>query len=538
MIKKLLASDSVTPKIILGVLLFSIPVIALPYDQHLLFYGAYSCLIVGAYFVISSRLSSSDEKLLGYLTDIAGGNLVVSSDLGEKARSVITSYSEKINHIANTLSTEKAISIKDAYDYEGFLHKHKGVKRIFITDETGQQIYNSAVTDPDRLLFNGDRSYFKESKNTGKIQISNCTFSKRENRLAIIVAAPYYNNDTFHGIVAATIDLIEISPSAELKQNIVLGTIQVLNGILRNIKAASSDAKASAEALATSTQKASSTVDEVSKAIDEIAEGACNQATDTENASQTVSKLSAIFDIMNDKTSEMNRFSERIVGEKDNGTNAIKHLKEKSELAESTNVNVQRAISELDKNTQSISSILDSISAIAVQTNLLALNASIEAARAGEQGKGFAVVAEEIRKLAEESSEAANQIREITTSIVNGSGETVETMKRVSDISSEQKNAVKHMEKSFNEISESIIGITKGIQSVKASSDELALVISDIVNTISNISAVSEESAATSEEVNASMHQQSSAVDEIASEAKALNAISVRLKEDLDKFKV
>ncbi|SDZ09743.1 methyl-accepting chemotaxis protein [Tindallia californiensis] len=538
MLKKWLSSKAATPKIILGALLFSVPIIVLPYDKNLLLYGLYSWLLIGIYFFISSRLVKDDEKILTYLTDVAAGNLVVSSELGKQTTSIIFSYSEKISHIAHSLSKGSDLSTKDAYDYEGFLRNHKGIKRIFITDETGQQIYNSAVTDPKKLLFNGDRSYFKNAEKTGKPQVSNCTFSKRENRLAIIVAAPYQRNARFNGIVAATVDLIEISPASEKKQNIVLGTIQVLNGLLRNIKGISSKAKSSAETLAMSSQKASDTVDEVSKAIDEIAEGACAQATDTDHASQTASKLSTVFEEMDGKASEMNRFSEKIIGEKEQGEVAIKQLKEKSELAESTNDSVEKAISDLDKNTQSISSILDSISSIAVQTNLLALNASIEAARAGEQGKGFAVVAEEIRKLAEESSEATDQIRNITTAIIYGSGQTVETMKKAKQISSEQKNAVENMEKSFNEISTSISGITKGIQSIKDSSRDLSFVVSDIVKTMTNISAVSEESAATSEEVNASMHQQSSAIDEIASEAESLNALSVKLNDELGKFKV
>ena len=78
---------------------------------------------------------------------------------------------------------------------------------------------------------------------------------------------------------------------------------------------------------------------------------------------------------------------------------------------------VSDAIGELAAKSEHIGVIVATITGIAGQTNLLALNAAIEAARAGEQGRGFAVVAEEVRKLAEESQEAAHEISDLVAAI-------------------------------------------------------------------------------------------------------------------------
>lgn len=315
-------------------------------------------------------------------------------------------------------------------------------------------------------------------------------------------------------------------------------TMDELSGLIRNIKTVSSEVGMSSQNLAASSEQASASAEEVSRTVEEIAKGASDQAMDSEKGVQIAMNLSSKFTHLNERTIEMINSAEDVVEANVHGTDAIAALKDKTKQTDDANDRIEKVIEELDNKTQSIGAILDSISAIAVQTNLLALNASIEAARAGEHGKGFAVVAEEIRKLAEESSTAADEIREITTTIMADSAKSVESMKEVRDIAKEQTEAVQNVDTSFDTISTSISTIVAEIQNIKGSVEELTSDKDQIVHAIENISAVSEQTAAASEEVSASMDQQSAAVGEVANAAETLNEISLELNKEIDKFKV
>lgn len=315
-------------------------------------------------------------------------------------------------------------------------------------------------------------------------------------------------------------------------------TMEELGSLIKNIKNVSSEVGMSAQNLAATSEEASASAEEVSRTVDEIAKGASEQASDSEKGVQIAMNLSSKFTNLNERTVEMINSAEDVVVANVHGTEAIVDLKEKTKQTDEANDNIENVITELDNKTQSIGIILDSISAVAVQTNLLALNASIEAARAGEHGRGFAVVAEEIRKLAEESSTAADEIRNITSTIIADSTRTVESMKAVRAIAKEQTKAVDNVGTSFESISVSISTIVNEIQSIKGSVEELTQDKDQIVRAIENISAVSQETAAASEEVSASMDQQSAAVGEVAIAAETLNEISHELNNEINKFKI
>lgn len=315
-------------------------------------------------------------------------------------------------------------------------------------------------------------------------------------------------------------------------------TISELGTLVKSIQDISGEVTLSAQNLASTSEEASASADDVARTVDEIAKGASDQAQDAEKGVQVVLALSTKFVKLNDRTDKMIEAAHSASGANQEGVRSIGSLKEKTKLTDEANERIEAVVMELDNKTQSIGVILDSISAIAVQTNLLALNASIEAARAGEHGRGFAVVAEEIRKLAEESSGAANKIRGIVTNILADSTRSVSSMKEVKVITREQSHAVEDVNKTFGTISESIVLITNEIETISAFIQELNRDKDQIVKSIENISAVSEETAAASEEVSASMDQQTIAVEEVAKAAERLNEISVELNGAVRRFNV
>lgn len=199
------------------------------------------------------------------------------------------------------------------------------------------------------------------------------------------------------------------------------------------------------------------------------------------------------------------------------GGKAAQIVKEKMSVINSTTVENAGKIKALGERSNKISNIVETINSISEQTNLLALNAAIEAARAGEAGRGFAVVADEVRKLAEESSQATDQISDL-----------------INDIKREINTAVESMDKNAQQVNDGTASIQEALKSFEA----IPVLVDNINLALMKMVSTAEENASGTNLLSSSIQQVTSAMQQISSAAQQLNAGAEELRQVADKFKI
>lgn len=314
--------------------------------------------------------------------------------------------------------------------------------------------------------------------------------------------------------------------------------VKELSTLMINVQQVSDSVNTSASDLASTAEETTAATEEVAATVGQIALGASDQAGQAENGSIMIQQLAEKFEQLAQNTDDMLAASGDASHAKEKGTETVQTLVVKTNNNKVAIDRIEKTIEVLNEKAQSIGTILQAISAIAEQTNLLALNASIEAARAGEAGRGFSVVAEEIRKLAEQSSNSASGIRELVVDIQKESQNAVGVMQEVRSHTEEQTMAVSNVNVSFEGISTAIQVITEKIYRIMDDVKGMTQDSHQLVEVIHNISAVSEETAAASEEVTASMEQTASSVEHVAKTAEQLNELAGQLSLEIRKFKI
>ncbi|WP_231584203.1 methyl-accepting chemotaxis protein [Domibacillus indicus] len=308
--------------------------------------------------------------------------------------------------------------------------------------------------------------------------------------------------------------------------------------ILQKVNQSVQDVKVSAENLSAVSEETNASSEQMTLAVNEIALGASRSAEDSSEAAERSTSLGNQIDIITEQADGMADAALEAKEANQSGLSQIEELSQSSDETKMYILGMQTVVEELESKMASIEVVILAITDISAQTNLLALNASIEAARAGEHGKGFAVVAEEVRKLAEQSSQAADQVRQTIADIQTGSKTAVEQMKKTRSNFDEQITAVTETSRIFHKLSALVDTMEQSITTINSEIKEVALTKDAVIHTMTGIASTSQQSAAASEEVSASAEEQLKAVRTVTKSSEQLMELSIELKEVVDQFKL
>ena len=276
--------------------------------------------------------------------------------------------------------------------------------------------------------------------------------------------------------------------------------------------------------------------DQIQLSIKEIETGTANLDQESEKCLAQMDTLSQkIRDVQGSSVNIMNmaHATEEVVNA---GKNSLSTMTDSAAATTRITGSVIESIKLLEEKSLTIGSIIEAINSIAEQTNLLSLNASIEAARAGEAGKGFAVVAEEIRKLAEQSSESAAEIGRIIDEISENTREVVGIADEAKDIVNEQENTVNSTSEAFEQIKSHMAEFTASLNSISSDINNMEEARRHTLGAMEGISAVSTETAAGSASVYSNAQSQLGEIESLDKAAANLSAKAEELNVLLSQF--
>lgn len=311
-----------------------------------------------------------------------------------------------------------------------------------------------------------------------------------------------------------------------------------LSVIISDVKTQSEELNQAAAYLHDRTRETSETISQVEKAVGEVAEGATNQAEETQNATDNVIRMGDMVEETAKEAETMHAGAQTMHTLGQVAYDTLHELNTINEEARKSIEVIYEQTYTTNQSAQKIKEATNLITSIAEETNLLSLNASIEAARAGEQGRGFAVVAAQIQKLAEQSNDSAKQIELIISQLISDSDKSVETMNVVKDIMLKQSENVSKTDENFGQVLKGIEDSIQAINRITVKTEEMDKARVSVVDTVQNLTAIAEENAASTEETSASITEITSAVADISAKAEMLKVIADKMDESMAIFQL